>query len=92
MIAPRRTGERRMKRMPPSRSRAGAADREREHQPSRHAVGERSPRDRQQRHRRELEQSDETEIERPVVDVVDLPADRDRDHLACKVHLGSSTG
>src|SRR5262249_1535791 len=34
------------------------------------------------RQRQELEQADQAEVERGVVDRVDLPADGDRDHLA----------
>jgi hypothetical protein len=57
-----------------------------QHCPPRHAVGQLARGDRQDEHRTELEQADQAEIERLVVDVVDLPADRDRDHLARQVH------
>jgi len=45
------------------------------------AIGELARREREQRQRQELRQADETEVERPVANRVDLPADCDDDHL-----------
>src|SRR5207237_1198068 len=41
---------------------------------------------REQRQRHELGQADQAEVERRAVNRVDLPADRDGDHLAAKAH------
>jgi len=48
---------------------------------ARQPVGKLTRRQRQQRHGRELREPDQAEVERAVVDQVDLPADRHRDHL-----------
>ena len=61
-------------------------DRDRQHEPTRDPVGELAGRQGQHEQRRELEQPDQPEVERLVVDAVDLPADSDRDHLAAEVH------
>ena len=61
-------------------------DRQSQHEASRHAVGKLAGGNRQEEYRCEFEQPDEAEIERMVVDVVHLPADRDSDHLARAVH------
>ena len=45
------------------------------------AIGDLPRRQREDRQRQELHQPDEPEVERMVVDRVDLPADRDREHL-----------
>ena len=50
-------------------------------EPSRNAVRELSRRKRQQRQRDELREPDEPDVERMMVDPVDLPADRNRNHL-----------
>ena len=56
-------------------------ERDREDPASREPVGELARRQREQRQRDELHQPDQAEVERVAVDRVDLPADRDRDHL-----------
>ena len=56
-------------------------ERRRGHRPPRQPVCDLSRRQREQRQRQELHQPDEAEVERVVVDRVDLPADRDREHL-----------
>ena len=53
----------------------------REQEPALDAVREVAGREREDEHRRELEQADETEVEGLVVLGVDLPADRHVDHL-----------
>src|SRR5262249_62000840 len=50
------------------------------------AVGGLDARQGEDGQRQEPEQADQAEIERRVVDRVDLPADRDRDHLAPEPH------
>ena len=47
----------------------------------RQPVGDLPRRKREDRQRQELHQADEAEVERVAVDRVDLPADRDREHL-----------
>ena len=62
-------------------------DRDREHERAgrdrapRQPVGDLPGREREERQRQELHQPDEAEVERVAVDRVDLPADRDREHL-----------
>src|SRR5439155_1503973 len=55
--------------------------RERDDQPTRIAAGELARRQREQRDREELRDADEAEVERVLVDRVDLPPDADRDDL-----------
>ena len=57
-----------------------------EDEAARDAVGELPARQREDEDRTELKQADQAEVERAVVDVVDLPADGHRDHLAPEVH------
>ena len=51
------------------------------HGSARDTIGELTRRQREERQRDELGQSDEAEVEGPVADRVDLPADRDHHHL-----------
>ena len=52
--------------------------------PARHDVCELSRRQREQEQRHELDEADQPEVERVAVDRVDLPADRDEDHLLAR--------
>ena len=53
----------------------------RDHEPPLDAVGELACREREDRQRHEFREPDEAEVERVAVDRVDLPADRDDEHL-----------
>ena len=53
---------------------------------ARDPVGEVPGRQREDRQRRELEEADQAEVERVLVDRVDLPPDRDRDHVLGEAH------
>jgi hypothetical protein len=62
--------------------RVGEAD-DRDERDARQPVGELPGREREERHGEELREADQSEVEGTAVDRVDLPADRDRDHLHC---------
>lgn len=52
----------------------------------REKIGELTGGQRQQDHRHELGEPDPAEIQRAVVELVDLPADRHRGHLRAEAH------
>ena len=70
----------------PGRDRNQQRHRGGEHEAPRDAVDEHPRRDREQEDRRELEQADQPEVEGVVANRVNLPADRDGDHLLRQVH------
>ena len=69
-----------------SRDRCVERERHDEDELSRQPVGELAGRKREQGQRQELGESDEPEVQRVARDAVDLPADRDQDHLAREAH------